>query len=101
MQRGAVLMVGSAVLIAAAVSSLSARQTPATQPYVPKQSDRPSPMTEDEPGFTPIFDGKSLTGWDGNPTYWRAENGVAGRRDYAFERHQEQHLRDLARRAAA
>jgi len=76
MQRGAVLMVGSAVLIAAAVSSLSARQAPATQSYVPKQSDRPSPMSADEPGFTAIFDGKSLTGWDGNPTYWRAENGA-------------------------
>jgi len=75
MQRGAVLMAGGAVLMTAAVSILSARQAPATQPYVPKQSDRPSPMTEDEPGFTPIFDGKSLAGWDGNPTYWRAENG--------------------------
>jgi hypothetical protein len=27
-------------------------------------------------GFQPIFDGKSLAGWEGNPMYWRAENGV-------------------------
>ncbi|MGA0555567.1 3-keto-disaccharide hydrolase [Larkinella sp. VNQ87] len=27
-------------------------------------------------GFVSIFDGKSLKGWDGDPTYWRAENGV-------------------------
>jgi hypothetical protein len=23
----------------------------------------------------PLFDGKSLDGWDGDPTYWRVENG--------------------------
>jgi len=71
-----VLTARSALLIAAAVSTLSARQTPGTQPYIPKQSDRPSAITEDEPGFSPIFDGKSLAGWDGNPAYWRAENGT-------------------------
>jgi hypothetical protein len=27
-------------------------------------------------GFVPIFDGKSLRGWDGDPTYWRVENGM-------------------------
>jgi len=26
--------------------------------------------------FKSIFDGTSLKGWDGNPTYWRAEDGV-------------------------
>lgn len=26
-------------------------------------------------GFVSIFDGKSLAGWDGDPTYWRVENG--------------------------
>jgi hypothetical protein len=45
-------------------------------PYAPKQSDRPEPVTGDEPGFQSIFDGKTLTGWEGNPTYWRAENGA-------------------------
>ena len=25
--------------------------------------------------FVAIFDGKTLTGWDGDPTYWRVENG--------------------------
>ena len=33
-----------------------------------------SPSTSRD--FRPIFDGKSLAGWEGNPTYWRAENGV-------------------------
>lgn len=26
-------------------------------------------------GFEPIFDGKTLNGWDGDSTYWRVENG--------------------------
>jgi Domain of Unknown Function (DUF1080) len=28
------------------------------------------------PSFTPIFDGKTLNGWDGDPAYWRIENGA-------------------------
>ncbi|GAB3916829.1 3-keto-disaccharide hydrolase [Larkinella terrae] len=27
-------------------------------------------------GFVSIFNGKNLDGWDADPTYWRAENGV-------------------------
>jgi hypothetical protein len=27
-------------------------------------------------GFKPIFDGKTLDGWDGNPEFWRVEDGV-------------------------
>lgn len=29
----------------------------------------------DEAGFEPIFDGKTLKGWEGDPKYWRVENG--------------------------
>ncbi len=29
----------------------------------------------DETGFELIFDGKTLKNWDGDPTYWRVENG--------------------------
>ncbi len=43
---------------------------------MPKQSDRPEAVAGDEPGFKPIFDGKTLAGWDGDPTYWRVENGA-------------------------
>ena len=42
---------------------------------MPKQSDRPESLPGDEPGFQPIFDGKTLTGWEGDPKYWRVENG--------------------------
>lgn len=48
----------------------------AQEPYVPKQSDRPEAIEGDEPGFRPIFDGKSLTGWEGDPKYWRVEGGA-------------------------
>ena len=58
--------------ILASATLLSAQTTP----YVPKQSDRPEVLAVDEPGFQPIFDGKTLTGWEGNPTYWRVEKGV-------------------------
>jgi hypothetical protein len=30
----------------------------------------------DESGFQTIFDGKSLAGWDGDPQFWRVENGA-------------------------
>lgn len=40
-------------------------------------NDQPpvQPISEDETGFVSIFDGKTLTGWDGDPKYWRVENG--------------------------
>lgn len=30
---------------------------------------------DDHAGFTQIFDGKTLAGWDGDSTFWRVENG--------------------------
>jgi hypothetical protein len=30
---------------------------------------------DDKTGFVPIFDGKTLDGWDGDMTFWRAEDG--------------------------
>lgn len=44
--------------------------------YVPKQSDRPEVPQSEEPGFTSMFDGKTLSGWDGDPKYWRVVDGV-------------------------
>jgi len=49
---------------------------PLAAQYVPKQSDRPEAPAGDEPGFRPIFDGKSLAGWEGDPKYWRVEGGA-------------------------
>lgn len=30
----------------------------------------------DSDGFTSLFDGKTLEGWDGNPDFWRVEDGT-------------------------
>ena len=35
----------------------------------------PTPAGEDRAGFESIFNGKTLDGWEGDPTYWRVENG--------------------------
>jgi hypothetical protein len=35
----------------------------------------PDPISDDTTGFQSIFDGKALNGWDGDPAFWRAENG--------------------------
>ena len=51
---------------------LNAQQT---TPYVPKQSDRPEPLSGEEPGFVSMFDGKTLKGWEGDAKYWRVEDG--------------------------
>lgn len=34
-----------------------------------------SKFKKDKDGFVQIFDGKTLEGWEGDPTYWRVENG--------------------------
>jgi hypothetical protein len=65
------LLTGS---LLAASRSLSAQQS-ANPAYTPKQSDRPEPLEGDEAGFAAIFNGKTLDGWEGDPTYWRVENG--------------------------
>jgi hypothetical protein len=67
---------GVAVLAVLVAGGASLAMQAQSTPYVPKQSDRPSPAEGDEPGFMPIFDGKSLTGWEGDPTYWRVEGGA-------------------------
>jgi hypothetical protein len=39
------------------------------------QPSFPVQALEDDAGFEQIFDGKTLEGWDGDPVYWRVENG--------------------------
>lgn len=43
---------------------------------VAAQPTFPEPAGADTAGFTPIFDGKSLAGWEADPKYWRVENGT-------------------------
>jgi hypothetical protein len=35
----------------------------------------PTPAGEDAAGFESIFNGKTLDAWEGDPAYWRVENG--------------------------
>ncbi|SPE42170.1 conserved exported hypothetical protein [Candidatus Sulfopaludibacter sp. SbA3] len=58
------------------LAGLIAGAASAQSVYVPKQSDRPEALAGDEPGFVPIFDGKTLNGWEGDPKYWRVVDGV-------------------------
>lgn len=64
-------LLGVAFFLSASLGSVHGADT-----YAPKQSDRPLAVSGDEPGFKSIFDGVSLTGWKGDPVYWRVENGA-------------------------
>ena len=53
----------------------AAAQQGSDKPYVPRQSDRPERIEGDEAGFAPIFNGKTLDGWEGDSIHWRVEDG--------------------------
>lgn len=36
----------------------------------------PSTHAQDDDGFVPLFDGKTLDNWDGNPKFWSVEDGT-------------------------
>jgi hypothetical protein len=40
------------------------------------QQTYPTTAPASDGGFEPIFDGKSLDGWEGDPKFWRVENGA-------------------------
>jgi hypothetical protein len=72
--------VGISTLILSGASLLWAQTPAAPQPGpAPARSQFHEPgglNFDDHTGFTQIFDGKSLDGWDGDPTIWRVENGA-------------------------
>ena len=56
-----------------------AQQPPATQAPAGGRMlfTEPAPFDfNDHTGYVSLFDGASLKGWDGNPKFWRAENGA-------------------------
>ena len=95
---GAALILGSATALAQQpaprATQPAPRVTPAAPPAQPgvraggaavdlAQTPAPSPFTqpapidfEDHAGYVSLFDGKTLAGWDGNPRFWRVENGA-------------------------
>ena len=62
--------------------SSAAAQTPQTaQPSIAGQVNgsypEPAPLNfDDHTGFTSLFDGKTLAGWDGRPGVWSVQDGV-------------------------
>ena len=52
-----------------AILTLISSQIAQAQQVYPERGQK------DEAGFESIFDGKTLTGWEGDPKYWRVEDG--------------------------
>ncbi len=65
----------SAILTAAFGAGFSAMAQQA--PAVPSRFVQPDPIDfNDHDGWTQIFDGKTLNGWDGPPDVWHVEDGA-------------------------
>ncbi len=69
----------SSTEVAAAKADVVGSQAPAptsgTQGRRGGSGVYPPTDADDNTGFVSIFDGKSLDGWDGDPRFWRIENG--------------------------
>jgi hypothetical protein len=68
------LTVGSCSSIALAILLAAQNQSPQARPSGGFRMELPQPL-KDETGFRPIFDGKTLNDWDGDPKLWRVESG--------------------------
>jgi len=61
---------------------LSTASAAFAQPTAPPQQKkggggmRAAPAPDDNTGFSPIFDGSTMKGWEGDTTFWRAEDGA-------------------------
>ena len=75
-----------AAVVLGLTSALAAQTAPPQTPTPqtpPQGRGRGMPFTEPTPldfndhdGYVSLFDGVSLKGWDGNPKFWRVENGA-------------------------
>jgi 3-keto-disaccharide hydrolase len=79
--RGEVIMKPSiAVLLVVIVSASMLAQQPPPQGRGERGGGGPrgaEPLVmDDHAGFQAIFDGKTLNGWDGDPAFWKVENGA-------------------------
>lgn len=72
-----ILAIAAAAWLAAAAAP-QGQATPAPPaPRIPSIFVPPDPLDDnDHTGWTSIFDGATLSGWDGNPEVWRVENGA-------------------------
>jgi hypothetical protein len=67
--------VGAAAAKPDTVGAQGSATTPGTQGPRAGTGVYPPTDPDDNTGFVSIFDGKSLNGWDGDPRFWRVENG--------------------------
>jgi hypothetical protein len=67
---------GAALTVALNASPVMTPQQQAGPPQGRGGGIYPQTEPDDNAGFTAIFDGKTLNGWDGDPRYWRVENGA-------------------------
>jgi len=51
-------------------------QASAGQPQSPRYTEAVAPDPNDRAGWTPMFDGRTLAGWDGPRDLWRVEDGA-------------------------
>jgi hypothetical protein len=74
--RHGVILVAMGVGVARHVGA-QAPPKPPTPRSTPMVFTEPSPIDfSDHQGYVSLFDGVSLKGWDGNPKFWRVENGA-------------------------
>ncbi len=60
-----------------AENQASGTQTPASNQQRRSRFKEPDPLDfNDHDGYVSLFDGTSLKGWDGDPTFWRVEDGA-------------------------
>jgi hypothetical protein len=63
------------VLASSELADVSA-QAPAGQAQAPRYVDAVPPDPDDRTGWTSMFDGRTLSGWDGPRDLWRVEDGA-------------------------
>ncbi|MBI1788961.1 MAG: DUF1080 domain-containing protein [Acidobacteria bacterium] len=64
------------LLVLLSVGYAGAQPTPPGGARRPGGFRGPNIPPLEETGYRPIFDGKSLKGWDGDPSFWRVEDGA-------------------------
>src|SRR5436189_4044913 len=65
----------ASLAVCGVAAGFAVAQTPARGPAPGSMAPEPVVPSEQQ-GWMSMFDGKSLTGWDGNPDVWKVENGV-------------------------
>src|SRR5258705_11771193 len=72
------MKVSRLAIVTAVMFPLFAQQQPQVQAgRAPRAGGRGSPVAPlEESGFHPIFDGKSLAGWDCDPDFWKVSDGI-------------------------